>query len=415
VVTQGIYEYSTLSLSEPGHKMSVCDIITLDIDDEMTRHDQNVMKTKTVDIISPDESLPSSTTNHVSENDSISSKPPPSPISKQTTSPVKRSPLHSLIMKGTPNSARTKNSTSPYDITMDSASISKRYTVSLNHEDDSHSDNDDFLKDEEDVNGGSIYANSVCSGYAGSISAIGSEWSGQSGCNFDSPERIKRNLVVRLDEIDDNKLNSGVDADVRTEASVNTSFSTMLRKSREKRRQQKSEIQKTRNASILEEFRAFLGWTNKGPSKKEESESIDVPVGKGTKSLGDEELGDEAESENDKDDQVALYPSSVYRQFETPGSLNLTQEYSPHRIHGEIPWIVFDKNNDENMSVSTINNASLYMEQLPQSQLEYKYDLGQAPQVEIEKASKMEFVYIFLVAVSITTLIGVIVFLSVYF
>jgi hypothetical protein len=397
--------------------MSVCDIISLDVDAEMTRHDQNVIKSQTVVgiIISPDESLPSSATTHVSENGSISSKSPRSPISKQARSPVKRSPLHSLIMAGTPNSARTKNSTSPYDITMDSASISKRYIVSLNHDNDSNSDHDDFLKDEEDMNGGSIVANSVCSGYAGSISAMGSEWSGQSGCNFDSPERIRRNLVVRLDEIDGNKLNTEVDADVRTEASVNTSFSTMLRKSREKRRQQKLEIQKTRNASILEEFRAFLGWTNKGPSKEEEKQSIDVPVGGETKSLGDEEVGDEAGGENDRNDQLAVYPSSAYRQFDTQGSLNLTQEYSPHRIHGDIPWIVFDKSNDENMSVSTINNASLYMEQLPQSQLEYKYDLGQVPQVETEKASKMEFVYIFLVAVSITTLTGVIVFLSVYF
>lgn len=397
--------------------MSTCDVMTLDVDDEIARNDENVMDSQTTKgiIISQDESLPSNM-NHVSEDgsaSSVSSKPlPQSQIIEEMESPAKRSPLHSLMMKGTPHSVRSKNSknsTSPKDTTLDSASISKRYKVSLDQDDDSHSEHDEFLKDEEDMKGGSIYANSVCSGYAGSISAIGSEWSGQSGYDFDSPQRIKRELVVRLDEIHETKMDSGVDADVRTEASANTSFSTILRKSREKRRLQKLEAQKTRNASILQEFRAFLGWTNKGPSKKEEKETVDAH-GEETKSQRDEELADEAASQNEKNGLSSLYPSSVHR-----GSLNLTQEYSPHRIHGEIPWIVFDKNNDENMSVSTINNASLYMEQVPQSNQEYKYDLAQAPQVEVEKTSKMEFVYIFLIAISITTLTGVIVFLSVYF
>lgn len=401
--------------------MSTCDVMTLHLNDEIAIKDQDMMERQSMDRISPDESLPSSSiTSHSKDNSasSVSSKPPPlSPKNNPMESPVIRSPLRSLILKGTPHSARSKNSknsTNPKDTILDSASISKRYTVSLDQDDGSSSEHDDFLKDEEDVNVGSIYAHSVCSGYAGSISAIGSECSGQSGYGLDSPQRIKRDLVVRLDGIHENEMDSGIDADVRTEASANTSFSTMLRKSRKKRRQQKLEIQKTRNASILEEFRAFLGWTQKGPSKEVEKETVDAQ-GEETRSQKDEELADEVASQDEKEGPSTLYPSSAYRQFETPGSLNVTQEYSPHRIHGEIPWIVFDKNNDENMSVSTINNASLYMEQLPQSNLEYKYDLGEAPQVEVEKTSTMEFVYIFLIATSITTLIGVIVFLSVYF
>ena len=184
------------------------------------------------------------------------------------------------------------------------------------------------------------YDSVVYSGYAGSISAAPSDWS--ESMDMENSHDFSRSRPMVLEDegvlfvsrdVDDGNL-------THTDNSAKTSFSARMKKSRERRRRLRIQNEKAHKASLLIEFRAFLSRNKNRPPKKSDSHVDDMP--------GDVEMGD-----------------SLNRDLGTPSTKrfrdkNTSQDFSPHQIHGDVPWVVFKNDNDQDSDLSTLQGISRY-------------------------------------------------------
>lgn len=232
----------------------------------------------------------------------------------------------------------------------------------------------------------------VYSGYAGSISAAPSELSfsidmdasadvgiemyttlnknvdnenddhhrNTSKTRLDRNHRIKRsNRVSKRTKMDDSQYTF-------TDNSFHTSFTATKKKMRARRRKMKLAIERAHQASILSEFRAFLS-NNKTKNTDKKKSATRTRFGASTRKSQNENLRDKEEEEHNIHDDVELGAN-------TNGNLNTVDKTSLHtpkkRRHRDksvpqdfcdVPWIVYQNDQEEDLSISTINGGSRFL------------------------------------------------------
>lgn len=364
-------------------------------------------------------------------------------------SPMDRFPLCQLDT----NSSSTPGAATPLSYLSKASSgramdvdyeYTNRYIVSLNYDEDDHEveleengiNNEDLMHEEENghsyINDCSTigqstvtsanrkldYDSVVYSGYAGSISAAPSYLS--EGFSIDnegiqmniSPSRharVTNNRLVtssrrREHEREDYNTNC-----TQTDCSVSVSFSEQMKKFRVKRRRIRAESQKLHKEGILCEFRSFLFRNRRNPQNQdvnpEMQENLDTDV------IGE---GLEGALEGNLEFRTA----TCMPVFDG----HMSQDFTPTKLHGDVPWIVFHNDGDEDLS--TINGGSRCGAFVENKDVESAWDHLHNAAGEDEKENglgmygntrnRMEMIYIVLIAASVTTLSAVVAVIVVY-
>ena len=370
----------------------------------------------------------------------------------------------------TPLSCRSKGSSSramdaDYDYT-------NRYIVSLNYDEDDHEleheleqevehehehehelqgnnkNSDNLIREEENVysyindcstigqstvtsaNRKLDYDSVVYSGYAGSISAAPSDLSGE-GFSIDN-EGIQMNIApsrhtrgagnrnrIRLAASSRRGAQGDEDCNTnctQTDCSASMSFSGQMKKFRERRRRIRADSQKAHKESILVEFRSFLFKNRQRPQDQDDNaemqENLDVDIDVDVDAVGDG-LEDEAPEGN-----IELRTPTFMR----VRNISMSQDFTPTKLHGDVPWIVFHNDRDEDLS--TINGGSRCGGFIETKDVESAWDHLHDEVNENENEDRfrkngnardrMEIVYYLLIAASVTTLTAVVAIIVVY-
>lgn len=190
------------------------------------------------------------------------------------------------------------------------------------------------------------YDSVLYSGYAGSISAAPSELSyGYSVEDGKENSEKGTNLHVvwskalqtkKAKESRRSKRRAGGESMHSDDESASNKgdFSVQLKRMREQRRKKKMDSMKEHRASILTEFRAFLSRNGTRDARNRCEDENDMPGDNG--SIG-----------------TTLKTPTMKRARDRSGS---NDDFTPTHIHGRIPWIVFERDLEED--VSTIHGGS---------------------------------------------------------
>ena len=403
---------------------------------------------------------------------------PSTPSSKGTSnsngkSPMDRFPLCSLDANSshslshstpggaacTPLSSRSKASSSRSRAMDADYDYTNRYIVSLNDDDDDDEhehEHEHMIYEENDcstighstvtsintsANRQLDYDSVIGSGYAGSVSAAPSDLSGGFSIDNDhvnelqmkvAPSRRSRGANNRNRiGTNDRHLHGGLGLGLglgeedcvtnctQTDCSANNmSFSAQMKKLRERRRRVRAETQKAHKESMLSEFRAFLSRNMQRPGDLKVQDPVggnDVGIPVGVPVVG-EDLECEPEG------HVELQPPS----FKQDRDRSMSQDFTPTKLHGEVPWIVFQNDRDEDCSTINGGEGSRCGGFTETKDVESAWDHfhnevnvnADADDDGLNKSGndkdRTELIYIILIAASITTLSAVVAVVVVY-
>ena len=243
----------------------------------------------------------------------------------------------------TPISTRSKSSTHNRKGGKDYDYIN-RYVINLDN-DDSDGENEESENDASTIGHSTISSSQrqldadsfVYSGYAGSVSAAPSDlsfgYSVDDDAEFQKTKSQKKNrrsrrrgktprfvqdVEMKYFRDDDNDRDDSTNY-TEDQSATDFSFTAMMKKQREKRRRTREESQKAHKATILSEFREFLS-RNKRPVEEQENHKAN----------------DNINLEHDEENEGEF-------------------QFTPTKIHGDVPWIVFQ--NDREEDLSTINGG----------------------------------------------------------
>jgi len=379
-------------------------------------------------------------------------------------SPMDRFPLgaldtnssysHSLSTPGgaacTPLSCRSKASSSRSRAMDADYDYPNRYIVSLNDDDDDdelmiYQENDSSTVGHSTVTSTSAnrqldYDSVVSSGYAGSVSAAPSDLSGGFSIDIDNEQGIQMkvgpgrrsrgaNNRNRIIGTNDRHLHGGlgplglgigeedcVTNYTQTDCSANNmSFSAQMKKLRLRRRRVRAETQKAHKESMLSEFRAFLSRNMQRPGDLKVQDHLgEDGVGVGVGAVG-EILECEPEG------HVELQSPSV----KPDRDRSMSQDFTPTKLHGDVPWIVFQNDRDEDCS--TINGGSRCGAFTETKDVESAWDQfhneanvsanddDDGLRKSANDKDRVELIYVLMIAASITTLSAVVAVAVVYF
>jgi hypothetical protein len=177
---------------------------------------------------------------------------------------------------------------------------------------------------------------------------------------LDRNHRSKRsNRVSKRTKMDDSQYTF-------TDNSFHTSFTATKKKMRARRRKMKLAIERAHQASILSEFRAFLS-NNKTKNTDKKKSATRTRFGASTRKSYNENLRDKEEEEHNIHDDVELGAN-------TNGNLNTVDKTSLHtpkkrrnrdksvpQDFCDVPWIVYQNDQEEDLSISTINGGSRFL------------------------------------------------------
>ncbi len=411
-------------------------------------------------------------------------------LSNQKSNTPKSIKSKSSISPIGPNPNSSVNTNVDFD---HNVNLSYRYTVSLKDDDDFDSDDDDLKDEHQGVvdhrigvsssghiggpNTPSAASEMDYSGYAGSVSAaasdcwshdsmdvdddvndmdddieLESDYSGQSmglsrtrSHSRANMNRIKKNIKFQFladEHVSGISMNSvgavrtgpearlGVGSrpasrsqeDYHTDDNSRvTSVSLQMKRSRERRRKLRMQNEQATKANLLSEFRAFMGWT-----------AVDHNTGRGSEEMKDEESGlviGIQKPSMECADQQHLTPNSSRVRKKDGFEDNIQSPFSPHQVHGHIPFIVVPDNEDE---ISTIQ-GSHYNDSPQKDGDDYKYawknhevcdgEVGITTIMRTNRNSedgdkdyrKKEWIYLSLIAASIFTLTALVVIFIVHF
>ncbi|GFH54217.1 predicted protein [Chaetoceros tenuissimus] len=334
---------------------------------------------------------------------------------------VESSVLHTPLSTKSKSSTHNRKGGNNYDYI-------NSYVINLD-DDDSDGENEESeidLENDASTIGHSTISSSqrqldadsfVYSGYAGSVSAAPSELSFGYSVDEDvealsiqktkshkknkrsrrrgKTPRFVQDVEMKYFRDDDN---DGDDSTNYTEdqSATDFSFTAMMKKQREKRRRTREESQKAHKATILSEFREFLS-RNKRPVE-EQKQTVNLKA------------NDNIDLENDKNEEGGF-------------------QFTPTKIHGDVPWIVFQ--NDREEDLSTINGGGdsrcggMTSIELQWTNIdnESKCDNFNREKNELKSSTntnnmsskrKHEIFYMALIAISIITLIVVVTVVVIY-
>ena len=413
---------------------------------------------------------------------------PSTPSSKGTSnsnsnskSPMDRFPLRSLDANSshslghstpggaacTPLSSRSKASSSRSRAMDADYDYTNRYIVSLNDDDDDEHEHEHehehMIYEENDcstighstvtsintsANRQLDYDSVIGSGYAGSVSAAPSDLSGGFSIDNDNFNDHVNDLQVRVAPsrrsrgannrnrnyigTNDRHLHRGLGLGLglgeedcvtnctQTVCSANNmSFSAQMKKLRERRRRVRAQTQKAHKESMLSEFRAFLSRNTQRPGDLKVQDPLGgndvgagIPVGV--------PVGEDLEYEPEGHVELQL-PS-----FKQDRDRSISQDFTPTELHGEVPWIVFQNDRDEDCSTINGGEGSRCGGFTETKDVESAWDQfhnednantdadGDGLKQNGNDKDRTELIYIVLIAASITTLSAVVAVVAVY-